>query len=228
MTASDTLAPTIKVLLACGAIAGPLFVAAFLFEGATRADYDPLRHPVSSLALGDAGWMQVANFVIAGLLTLAFAMGLRGALQPSGRATWGPALIAIWGIGLLGAGIFATDPVSGYPQGTPAVGVRTGHGVLHDQFSLAGFGGLIAACFVFSRRFAAEGARGRAIYSAATGVAFAAGIAVSGVGFEQDPNLVAVAGLVQRLTVTVGWTWQTLLALHLLRPRIARTSLLPA
>jgi hypothetical protein len=29
-----------KALLACGAIAGPLFVVAFLFEGATHANYD--------------------------------------------------------------------------------------------------------------------------------------------------------------------------------------------
>lgn len=43
-----------KALLACGAIAGPLFVVAFL-EGATCDDYDPLRHPVSSLALGPSG-----------------------------------------------------------------------------------------------------------------------------------------------------------------------------
>jgi hypothetical protein len=42
-----------KSLLACGVIGGPLFVATFLVEGATRADYELLRHPVSSLALGD-------------------------------------------------------------------------------------------------------------------------------------------------------------------------------
>ena len=71
-----------KTLLACGAIAGPLFVLVFLLEGATRANYDPLRHPVSSLALGDYGWVQSANFVAAGLLTLAFSVGLRRALRP--------------------------------------------------------------------------------------------------------------------------------------------------
>jgi hypothetical protein len=36
--------------LACGVIDGPLFVVVFLVEAATRAGYDPLRHPVSSLA----------------------------------------------------------------------------------------------------------------------------------------------------------------------------------
>ena len=44
-----------KILLVCGVIGGPLFVTTVLVEGATRADSDPLRHPVSSLALGDSG-----------------------------------------------------------------------------------------------------------------------------------------------------------------------------
>ena len=50
---------TTTALLVCGAIAGPLFVVAFLIEGATRADYNPLRHPVSSLALGDDGEVEL-------------------------------------------------------------------------------------------------------------------------------------------------------------------------
>jgi hypothetical protein len=76
-----------RTLLACGVIAGPLFVGAFLLEGATRADYDPLRHPLSSLALGDFGWTQIANFIVAGLLTLAFSIGLRRARRPGKGST---------------------------------------------------------------------------------------------------------------------------------------------
>jgi hypothetical protein len=68
-----------RTLLVCGVIGGPLFVAIFLIEGVTRAGYDPLRHLFSSLALGDSGWTQIANFVVAGLLTLVFAAGLRRA-----------------------------------------------------------------------------------------------------------------------------------------------------
>jgi len=70
-------------LLACGAIAGPLFTLGWAIEGATRTFYSALRHPVSSLELGDFGWTQVANFIVAGLLTLAFAIGLRLRCSPS-------------------------------------------------------------------------------------------------------------------------------------------------
>jgi hypothetical protein len=37
-----------KPLLVCGAIAGPLFVVTLLIEGATRPQYNPVRHPGSS------------------------------------------------------------------------------------------------------------------------------------------------------------------------------------
>jgi hypothetical protein len=108
-----------KVLLACGVIGGPLFVVAFLVKGATRVNYDPLRHPVSSLDLGDYGWMQVTNFIVVGLLTLAFSAGLRCTLRPGKGSTLGPLLVEVWAVDLLGAGVFVTDPVNGYPPGFP-------------------------------------------------------------------------------------------------------------
>ena len=207
-----------KWLLLCGAIAGPLFTIAWIIEGAIRADYKPLRHPVSSLALGDFGWMQVANFIVAGLLMVAFALGLRLTLRPQRDSTWRPFLIAVWGIGLLGAGMFTTDPVSGYPPGTPDLLLNpTTHGALHDQFSLIGFAALTVACFVFSYRFAAGGERGWASYSALTGILFPIGIVLASVAFSQNASLVDLGGLIQRVTVTIGWTWLTLLSIHFLK-----------
>jgi Protein of unknown function (DUF998) len=54
------------LLLVCGVVAGSLFVMTFIAEGATRADYSPLRHSISSLALGPSGWVQTVNFLAAG------------------------------------------------------------------------------------------------------------------------------------------------------------------
>ena len=207
-----------KTLLACGAFAGPLFVLVFLVEGATRARYDPLRHPVSSLALGDWGWTQTANFIVTGLLTLAFAFGLRRALRPGKGWTWGPLLVGVWAIGLLGAGVFSTDPVSGYPPGTSdRLSGHSWHGALHDLFSLTGFVALAAAFFVFGRRFAVQGERGWATCSAVTGVVFAGAFVLSSAGFGQAEGLVELAGLLQRVAVIAGFGWLTLLAVRLLR-----------
>jgi len=66
---------TARGLLTCGAIAGPLFVLVFLVLGASRAGYDPLRHPVSSLEIGALGWTQRLNFLITGFLVVASSMG---------------------------------------------------------------------------------------------------------------------------------------------------------
>lgn len=212
-----------KALLACGVIAGPLFVVAFHVEGVTRAGYDPLRHPVSSLALGGSGWTQTANFVVAGLLTLAAAAGLRLALGTGKGSTWGPLLVGVWAIGLIGAGIFPTDPVSGYPPGTPdRLSRYTTHGALHDLFSLPAFLALGMACFVFGRGLARRGERGWAIYSTVSGLAFAASFVLASAGFGQAEGLVELAGLFQRIAVAVGFGWLTLLALRLLSSSQAR------
>jgi hypothetical membrane protein len=209
---------TTRALLMCGAIAGPLFVVVFLVEGATRANYNPLRHPVSSLALSEYGWMQTANFIITGFLMLAFAVGLSRAIRPRGGSRWGPLLVGLYAVGLIGAGIFATDPVSGYPPGTPDQHVTySTHGALHDLFSSFVFLGLPAACFVLARHFARWGERGWAIYSTLTGVTFIGAFVLTSVGFAQTEGLVDVAGLLQRITIIIGWGWLSLLAVHLLR-----------
>src|SRR5262245_18564948 len=67
---NGTQPSTVKRLLACGIIGPLFFIIAFLIEGATRADYNPFRHPVSSLSIGELGWMQAANFIISGSLIL--------------------------------------------------------------------------------------------------------------------------------------------------------------
>ncbi|MEN3308138.1 MAG: hypothetical protein V7603_4340 [Micromonosporaceae bacterium] len=208
-----------RYALLCGALAGPLFMLALLIEGATRAGYNPIRHYGSSLEIGPLGWTQHANFLLAGLLMLVFAIGLPAALRARGRRSiWGPLLIAVWGLGLIGAGLFTDDPVSGYPPGTPEqITVPTTHGDLHSKVSLLGFVGLTAAFFVFARRFTGWGERRWATYSTASGVLFPAGFVLLVAAVSQTKGLVDVGGLIQRLTVTVGWAWLTLLAVHLLR-----------
>jgi hypothetical protein len=216
-TRHQTGALTTKRLLVCGAIAGPLFTITLLAQGATRAHFDPMRHPGSSLALGRLGWIQEVNFITAGLLTLAFAIGLRRALRPGRGSTWAPLLVGWWGIGLIGAGIFVTDPVNGYPPGTPNVVEHpTVHGALHDLFSVPGFVALVVACFVLTRRFAGRGQRGWAVYSATTGVVFATAFILASMAFSQAASLVDYGGLLQRIAIIAGWAWLTALAIHLL------------
>lgn len=214
----DAQPPARRLLLACGAIGPLLFIAVFLIAGAARANYDPLRHPISSLSLGELGWMQSVNFVVTGLLVQAFAVGMRLALRGSRIGFWGPLLIGLVGIGLIGAGFFTTDPIGGYPPGTPLVATeRTTHGVLHDLFSLPVFTALPAACFVFARRFAKWGHRGWSIASLLAGVGMLVTFVLAGVGFNQTPGFADIAGVFQRLSIIIGFMWIALLAVYLLR-----------
>ncbi|MEU7869007.1 DUF998 domain-containing protein [Dactylosporangium sp. NPDC049140] len=206
-------------LLRAGLLAGPLFTVTFLVEPVLHAGYDPLRHPVSSLALGPGGWVQTVNFVVAGLLCLVFAVGLRRALRPGPGAVAAPLLLAVWAVGLLGAGAFTTDPVSGYPAGTPPVpDPPTWPGRLHDlAFSLPGFVAFAGAMLVLAYAYARRRSPLRAAYSALSAVAFVTLFVLATAGFGQSPHLVDIAGLLQRLTIGVGWLWLTLVAAGAMR-----------
>jgi hypothetical protein len=208
-----------KAFLVSGAIAGPVFTVAWILEGATRANYDPLRQPISSLSNGNPGWTQTANFMVTGLLTLAFALGLWLRLSTHGDSKWGPLLIGIIAIGLLGAGVFVADPMNGFPRGTPDVPLKNSvTGRLHLLFSFFVFLGWPIACLAFNRLFTRRGLHSWANYSALTGIAFLVMFLVTIEGFAQVDGWMNHAGLFQRLTLTIGWAWLTLLAVHMLKP----------
>jgi Protein of unknown function (DUF998) len=102
-----------SVLLACGLLAGPVFVGVAVGQVLLRDGFDLTRHPLSLLSLGELGWIQVTNFVVTGLLSIAFAVGIRRVLHPGRGGTWGPLLVGAFGVGLVLGGIFITDPSLG-------------------------------------------------------------------------------------------------------------------
>jgi len=98
-------------------------------------------------------------------------------------------------------GAFVTDPVSGYPPGSPALSPEyTWHGLVHDLFAVPTFVGWPIACFVLAHHF-------RRWYSIASGMAFAMTFVLTNAAFAQTPGLVEVGGLLQRLTIIIGFTW---------------------
>lgn len=207
-----------RSLLCCGLAAGPVFVAVFLAEGAVREGYSPLRHPVSSLALGSRGRIQTGNFVVAGTLLLAGAAGLSRAADQAGVGQAGPALIGAAGAGLLGSAAFVTDPVSGYPPGTPdAIEHPSRTGTIHNLSAIPVFLGLPAAALTTVRRSWRTGQRGFGLYSAGTAVVMLAAIVLAGAGFGQAPRLVNLGGLFQRVSIITGFAWVTAVSARALR-----------
>jgi hypothetical membrane protein len=203
--------PGTEALLAAGVVAGPLYVTVSLAQALSRPGFDLTRHPWSALATGDLGWIQVTNLIVTGVLVIVFAVGLRRVLTEGRASRWAPGLIALYGLGLVAAGIFRSDPVAGFPVGTPATTTISGHGMAHLMPGAIGFLCLTAACLLLARRFAPTN-RGWAIWTAGAGIVFLGafvGIA-SGAGSRTTIVIFVIA-------VLVIWTWFTSFALHLLR-----------
>lgn len=205
---------TTRTLLACGAIAGPLYVVVGLLEILFRKGFDARRHALSLMSNGDFGWIQVASFMLSGLLVIAGALGIRRALRGSPAGLWGPLLLGVYGLGLIGAGAFVADPMDGFPPGTPPgpPAVPTWHGSLHFIAGGIGFLALIAGCFVFARRFAILRQSAWMAYSLATGLLFLAGFMAIASGSKQPWIVSAFTA-----AVVLAWTWLTALPLRLRR-----------
>jgi Protein of unknown function (DUF998) len=133
-------------------------------------------------------------------------IGLRRAGVADSRV--GTFLVSAALAGLLGAGAFRTDPVSGYPPGTPDVlPGYTALGALHDAFSAPTFLGLPVAALAYAGGFWRRGNRGWAVYSAVSGLGMLAAFALASIGFSQRHGLVEYAGALQRISVMIGFTW---------------------
>jgi hypothetical protein len=206
-----------QVLLPCGVVAGPLYVFVGLIQILIRPGFDLTRHELSLMSNGNLGWIQIANFIVTGLLVIASAVGIRQAMHRQ-DGSWGPVLIGVYGLGLIGAGVFTADPMNGFPPGTPAGAPINPslHGILHLLSGGVGFLALIAACFVFARRFTALGQRRWAAYSVATGAIFFAAFFGIAAGAQQVGVILTIVNLAFTAAVVLGWAWISALAARLM------------
>jgi hypothetical protein len=86
-------------------IAGPLFIIVSLILAFTREGFDGVRHPASLLALGEFGWVQIANFVFSGVLFIALAIGLRRVLTSGVGSRWLSILFGLVGVAMIIGGV---------------------------------------------------------------------------------------------------------------------------
>jgi hypothetical membrane protein len=198
----------------------PLFIVTFLIEGATRPGYSWWRNYVSSLATGETGWVQIANFLVYGTLAVMFAVGVvRLGLRAAG------ALFFLYGVGLLVAGGFVTDPSLGYPPGAPPE--HTTHGTIHGLAGLSVFGINAIVAFVMARQFGRRGLGRWARLSLITGlIVIALFIASTAVSVLDERGVLpnGPTGLLQRVSIVVGFGWIALVAWRLRRDQVPTTT----
>jgi hypothetical protein len=196
-------------LLVALAAAGPIYVIVAAAQVSTREGFDLRRHAVSLLSNGSLGWIQIANFVVVGLLVVAGAIGLRRGLAGGFGSVWIPRLVLGYGVGLVASGVFVADPADGFPPATPAgmpeeVSLS---GILHFAWGGVAFACLIAACIAVGRRASRAGEVGWSRFSWTTGLAFlgAFGLVASGGAVPFSNELFTVA-------VVLSWVWTAMLA----------------
>ncbi|MGW5360147.1 DUF998 domain-containing protein [Actinopolymorpha pittospori] len=124
------LAVSTGALLACGVVAGPIYLVVTSAEAVTRQGFDASRHTWNVLTAGDLGWIQRSNLFLVGVLTVLFAVGVRRALGPGWGGRWASRLLVLEGVGhnIVGA-VFPADPQPGFPPGTSTE--TTWHGTVH-------------------------------------------------------------------------------------------------
>lgn len=116
---NDARRLTLTGLCIWAGIVGPIvFFAVFTVDGALTPGYSAWSEPVSYLALGPAGWIQTANFIVLGVLLAAFAFAFFRRMRAVGGGAWLVTisiLLVVSGLGYLLAGIFTSAP-PGEPQ----------------------------------------------------------------------------------------------------------------
>jgi hypothetical protein len=142
----------------------------------------------------------------------------RRAVRAGRGAKWGPWLSGFIGISSIAAGLFVIDPNLGYPPGSTPV--LSWHGSIHNLCGPVLFGSLTAICFVFAGRFAGDGQKWWAVYSAASGalvlLSFIACIVMAALKFSGAVTL-HYSGLLERISAMTGCVWVILFSVRLLK-----------
>jgi Protein of unknown function (DUF998) len=201
-----------RALLACGIVAGPIYIAVTAVQALTRAGFDRSHHRYNLLTTGDLGWIHRTNYVVAGMLMVLFAVGAGRMLRQGRGARWAPWLLGLYGLAYVCSGLFPADPLIGFPPGTVSEST-TWHGIAQMASRSVSSAALIAASLVVARWFTAQGLRGWAWFSwLAVPVSLGAFALVSAAGADTATKYAAflVPGILM-------WVWVTSFAVHLYR-----------
>ena len=159
-----------QALLVCGAVSGPLFIVAVVVLGLTVPGFDLRSDLISLLALSRYGWVQIANFVLCGVLNLLCAVGIWRSLHGGPSGTLGPIFVGLHGLLLVVVGVSVTDPVNGFPPGAVAPPTPSTHGIIHAGGALWVFVTCAGALAVLVRHFLDTRERAWVVYCGASAV----------------------------------------------------------
>jgi len=211
-----SLSTSQRKLSAWAGIIGPaLFALVFTIEGFLRPGYNMLSTFISALSLGSRGWIQIANFIVFGILLLWFTIGVATEFKSGKASRWGVILLTVLGFCYLLSGFFGMDAT-----GTP-FGGNTVHGILHGIFGGIVFVGMPVSCFVFLRRFREDPKwKGMILWALVLGIIVSLGVLMMIVSIKLPTTAVYFAnwnGLIQRIALVPWMIWLFVFAVGMLK-----------
>ena len=181
--------------------------------------YSPISQAESDLAVGPYGFVMTVNFVVRGVLSLAFLAGIYGATTVGRRSPVGVGLLGVWAVGAFVLAASPTDVGSG-----PA----TLHGTIHDLTAVLVFVAAAVGEVLLSLRFSDDPRLARFGTPAMT-VAVLAFLALLALFYANvHPRLAAEAfGLFERVFLGLVLLWMLLVAVYVLRQDARGRAALP-
>ena len=206
-----------KWLISCGAIASFIFTFSWIIQGIFKYSYNSLSMSISSLAIGSFGWIQSFTFILTGVLLVLFAFGFfkLSKMRFNQISKWAYIFIFICGLGLIGAGCFTTGYINGYstPEMLSNEYLRS---ILNQLFLTIFFFGIALACFIFGNYFTYKRDLKWLVYSSLSGMIILITFLITNLGFSNFIGIQHYAGLLERITFTIGFVWVFLVSLYFL------------
>jgi Protein of unknown function (DUF998) len=181
------------------------------------------------VAAGVVSSVQRANFTLVGGL---YCLAAQGLAQSPGRAVGPsvvPALIFGVGVGLIGSGVFVTDPIQGFsssqdPSDDAYSALRapkaTPQGRLHNLCAIPIFAGIPIAALVCAGSAAHRRQCRWAAHCAGSAIGMTGAFALFGAAFGETSPLTGRGGVFQRISIAIGFGWLSALSLRALRPAL--------
>lgn len=216
MTAHETAGPPsfdrgaaiTRSLLGWGVVAGPFYLVPGLAQAMTRHGFDPTRHALSHLLLGDWGWVQATNLVLTGVMVIAAAVGF----HRLSAHRWISLPLGLFGLGMVASAVLPPDPAQGFPPGSEGVTEATATGLAHLAFGAIGLVGLAVAAGATARWFADRAEHDAARLSRLAAILVVAGFVAGAALATSSVGVVALW-----VAVVAGFTWLLVASLRAYR-----------
>jgi hypothetical protein len=211
-----SLPPRARTVLTLTVVLIGVYVVLDIVAQLLPPHFSPISQAESDLAVGPYGYVMTLNFVVRGVLSLSFLVGLSAATGLVARSRVGAALFAVWGVA---AFILAASPTDLSATET------TGHGKLHLLVAFLAFIAAAVAEVLLSRHFSEE-PRLRPIARPAWALSFLtlSALVLLAVGTGVPYLLDHAFGLLERIFLGFVLLWVLVVSLYLLRSARSSTA----